>query len=212
MKPFTEVEGRAAPLMRANIDTDVIIRIERLTEIPNDQLGPYAFESIRYLEDGAKDPAFIPGRDEFAGAPILITGDNFGCGSSRESAVWAIQAMGIRCLIAPGFGDIFRNNCFQNGVLPIVMPEAEVKALAALALDGARFRVDLRENRIEADGRAWPFELERLRKDMLLAGLDEIELTLRDDDDIRAWQERDRQQRPWIWQLPESDDPLNPPT
>lgn len=202
MQIFTTVTGPAVAVMRANIDTDVIIRIDRLTSVPREQLGPYAFEALRYLPDGAEDPAFMPNRLPFRNAPILLAGPNFGCGSSRESAVWALQAMGVRCVIASSFGDIFSNNCFQNGVLPIMLPEAAVEALALRAADGQAFTIDLPRQRISAsDDWTIAFDIDMLRRDSLLAGLDEIGLTLRDDTLIRAWQMADRTARPWIWKV-----------
>ena len=143
IRPFTVVSGAAPYLPRANIDTDVIIRIERLTSLPKEQLGPYAMEALRYRADGSDDPDFILNRLTFRGAPILLAGDNFGCGSSREGAVWALQGIGVRCVVAPSFGDIFYSNCFQNGVLPIRLPAPEVEALAAACADGAPLTVDL---------------------------------------------------------------------
>lgn len=200
MQPFTVVTGPAAPLMLANVDTDVIIRIERLTTLGKDALGPYAFEALRYRADGSDEPDFVLNQPAFRGAPLLIADSNFGCGSSREGAVWALQASGVRCVIAPSFGDIFFNNCFQNGVLPIRLPETQVRSLAALAQGGAVFRVDLAAQVIEApDGSHWPLEVERLRRDSLLEGLDEIGLTLRHAAAIDAWEAADRAARPWNW-------------
>ena len=144
MQPFHTLAGLAAPLPRANLDTDVIIRIDRLTTVPRDQLGVHAFEAIRYLADGSPDPTFLPALPEFSGAPILVSGANFGCGSSRESAVWALQSMGYRCIIAPSFGSIFYNNCFQNGILPLILDEALVSELMNLARHAIPFKVDLR--------------------------------------------------------------------
>lgn len=199
MEPFATLRGRAAPLMRANLDTDVIIRIERLTQLGRDELGKYAFEAIRYLESGRPNPAFTPGHPRFAGAPILIAADNFGCGSSREGAVWALQGMGFRCLITPGYGDIFRNNCFQNGVLPITLHADQVNELAVLAEQGREFHVDLNQCRIRVGDHQWLFEIDALRRQMLLEGLDEIALTLRGDEAALAWQDMDRKRRPWAW-------------
>jgi 3-isopropylmalate/(R)-2-methylmalate dehydratase small subunit len=204
MQPFHTLAGVAAPLPRANLDTDVIIRIERLTTVPRKTLGEYAFESIRYLADGSPDPAFFPARPEFAGAPILVSGANFGCGSSRESAVWALQSMGYRCIIAPSFGSIFYNNCFQNGVLPLILDEPLVNELMNLARQAESFKIDLERKTVEAGGRVWPFDIDPLRRQMLLQGLDEVGGTLLEDDLIRAWQAADRQRRPWVWNLPES--------
>jgi len=204
MQPFHTLAGVAAPLPRANLDTDVIIRIERLTTVPRETLGEYAFESIRHLADGSPDPAFFPARPEFAGAPILVSGANFGCGSSRESAVWALQSMGYRCIIAPSFGSIFYNNCFQNGVLPLILDEPLVSELMNLARQAESFKVDLERKVVEAGGRVWSFEIDPLRRQMLLQGLDEVGGTLLEDELIRAWQAADRQRRPWVWNLPET--------
>lgn len=202
MQPFTIVSGAAVAVMRANIDTDIIIRIDRLTSIPQEQLGPYAFEALRVLPDGTPDPAFGPNQAAFQGAPILLAGANFGCGSSRESAVWALQAMGVRCVIAPSFGDIFANNCYQNGILPLTLSQPVLDQLAGRAADASPVSVDLRQSSIAAaDGWHTSFELDPLRRASLLAGLDEIGLTLLHDDRIKAWQQADRAARPWIWQV-----------
>jgi len=201
MQPFKTLVGLAAPLQRANLDTDVIIRIERLTTVPQDKLGEYAFEAIRYRADGSPDPEFLPARPEFSGASVLVSGANFGCGSSRESAVWALQSMGYRCVIAPSFGSIFYNNCFQNGVLPLALDEAQVNELAGLARQALPFTVDLERKVIEVAGRSWTFDIDALRRDMLLQGLDEVGGTLLEDSLIRAWQEADRERRPWVWNV-----------
>lgn len=201
MQNFTTVSGPIAAVMRANIDTDVIIRVEWLS-MPREQLGPHAFEVLRYLPDGSDDPQFMPNCAPFRAAPILLAGANFGCGSSRETAVWALQAMGFRCVIAPSFGDIFSNNCFQNGVLPIVLAPAQVDLLAARAANGQAFTIDLEQQTMSAaDGHTLAFDIDTTRRASLLAGLDEIGLTLRDDTLIRAWQTADRTQRPWVWQV-----------
>ena len=131
MEAFTVLEGIAAPLLRPNINTDIIIRIERLRDFEGAKLGPYCFESWRYRRDGSEDPAFILNRPPYRGARIMIAGENFACGSSREAAVWALKAFGIRCVMAPSFGSIFFNNCFQNGVLPVVVPAKVVEELAS---------------------------------------------------------------------------------
>ena len=190
--------------MRANVDTDVIIRIDRLTTLPKDALGPHALEALRYRANGTDkpepDPACVLNDPRFAAAPILLAGANFGCGSSREGAVWALQGIGVRCVIAPSFGDIFFNNCFQNGVLPIRMAPAEVDTLAALAAHGADFTVDLRQQVLHApDGSDWAFAVEPLRRESLLEGLDEIGLTLKQAGAIAAWQQKDAATHPWNW-------------
>jgi len=200
MTPFTAVTGPAAPLMRANVDTDVIIRIERLTAFQRDQLGPYAFEALRLRPDGSEDPQCVLNQSAFLGAPVLLAAENFGCGSSREGAVWALMGLGIRCVIAPSFGDIFFNNCFQNGVLPVRLPIAQVEALAAQCAGGASVTVDLQARTLTApDGRVSSFDIDPLRREALLHGLDDIGLTLKDDALIREWQQADRARRPWAW-------------
>jgi len=200
MQPFTQVTGPAVPLMRANIDTDVIIRIERLTALPKDQLGPYALEALRFRADGSEAPDCVLNQPAFRGAPILLAADNFGCGSSREGAVWALMGIGVRCVIAPSFGDIFFSNCLQNGVLPIRLPLPQVEALAAQCADGAAMTVDLQACTLTApDGRRTAFEIDPLRREALLHGLDDIGLTLKDDALIRRWQQQDRLRRPWAW-------------
>ncbi|MGJ7505847.1 3-isopropylmalate dehydratase small subunit [Variovorax sp. GT1P44] len=200
MQPFTIVTGAAPYLSRANIDTDVIIRIERLTSLAREELGPYAMEALRYREDGSEDPDFILNQPAFRGAPILLAGDNFGCGSSREGAVWALQGIGVRCVIAPSFGDIFYSNCFQNGVLPIRLPAAEVEAFAAACAGGAAMTVDLTRRKLMAPhGTESGFVVDPLRREGLLHGLDDIGLTMKDDALIREWQQADRIRRPWAW-------------
>lgn len=200
MQPFTVVTGPAAPLLRANIDTDVIIRIEHLTMSSRKELGRYAMEVLRYLPDGSEDPSFILNQPAFRGAPILLAGPNFGCGSSREHAVWALQGAGLRCVIAPSFGDIFYANCFQNGVLPIRLPVDVVQDLAVQCAQGEPLSVDLQACGITApDGRVMPFSVDARRREMMLHGLDEIGLTLIDAPRIRAWQAADRLSRPWAW-------------
>ncbi|MFX1681410.1 3-isopropylmalate dehydratase small subunit [Mitsuaria sp. CC2] len=200
MTPFTSVTGPAVPFMRANVDTDLIVRIERLTSLPKDQLGPYALESLRYLPDGTADPACPFNEPRFLNAPFVLAAENFGCGSSREGAVWALMCLGVRAVIAPSFGDIFFSNCFQNGVLPIRLPLDDIAALARQCADGASLTVDLTARTISAgDGAPQSFDVDATRREALLNGLDDIGLTLRDDAAIRAWQARDRVERAWAW-------------
>jgi 3-isopropylmalate/(R)-2-methylmalate dehydratase small subunit len=198
MKPFVTVTGAAAPLLQANIDTDVIIRIERLTE--DADLGRYALEAMRYLPDGSPNPSCVLNESRFQHAPILLAGRNFGCGSSREGAVTALMAMGVRCVIAPSFGDIFHANCFRNGLLPVELPESAIEKLAEQSRDGD-FTVDLTRRVIVAPSREiTKFSIDPLQRDALLEGLDEIGLTLKSADEIDAWQNADRMNRPWVWQ------------
>jgi 3-isopropylmalate/(R)-2-methylmalate dehydratase small subunit len=197
MRPVTLITGPAAPFLDANIDTDVIIRIERLTG--GADLGRFAFEALRYLPDGSPNPDCVFNDRRFAKAPILLAGRNFGCGSSREGAVTALIAMGLRCIIAPSFGDIFFANCFRNGLLPIVLPEDTVKRLAAESGTGDFF-VDLEAQLVRApSGQTISFPIDALRREGLLEGLDEIGLTLKDGNEIAAWQTVDRVNRPWVW-------------
>jgi 3-isopropylmalate/(R)-2-methylmalate dehydratase small subunit len=200
MQPFTAVSGPAAPFLEPNVNTDVIIRIERLTGVPRAELGTYAFEALRTPSEGRPNPDFILDRPPFRGAPILIAGRNFGCGSSREGAVWALMALGLRAVIAESFGDIFLNNCFQNGLLPVVLPKESLDRLATEAEAGASVAVDLVAREVRApSGAVIPFAVDPQRRQALLEGLDEIGATLTRDPEIAAWQARDRAARPWIW-------------
>jgi 3-isopropylmalate/(R)-2-methylmalate dehydratase small subunit len=199
-QPFTVVTGAAIPLMRSNVDTDVIIRIERMTALPKEEWGRWALEPLRYLADGREDPDSLFNQPRFRGAPILLAGANFGCGSSREPAVTALQGIGLRCVIAPSFGDIFFANCFQNGLLPIRLALPQVEALAAQAAGGAALTVDLQSCVVAApDGREFAFSVDPTRREALLHGLDDIGLTLKDEPLITAWQQADRLRRPWAW-------------
>jgi 3-isopropylmalate/(R)-2-methylmalate dehydratase small subunit len=202
-KPFTKLTAIAAPIMRTNIDTDVIIRIERLVgNFARSTLGKWAFGSLRYLPDGSENSQFILNREPYRQAEILVTGPNFGCGSSREGAVWALQEMGIRAVIGSGFGDIFYANCFQNGILPIVVDKEIVDGLAAEVenTQGAgRVGIDLQEQTITSpSGKRYRFEIDPRRRAGLLEGLDEVALTLQRDSEILAFQAADRAERPWI--------------
>jgi 3-isopropylmalate/(R)-2-methylmalate dehydratase small subunit len=202
-KPFTKLSAIAAPIMRGNIDTDVIIRIERLVgNSIRGTLGKWAFGSLRYLPDGSENPEFILNREPYRNAEVLITGPNFGCGSSREGAVWSLQEMGIRAIIGTGFGDIFFANCFQNGILPIMVDKPIVDALAMEvehSQGAGRVGIDLEEQTITSPtGKVHRFEIDPRRRAGLLKGLDEIALTLQRDAEIRAFQAADRTERPWI--------------
>jgi 3-isopropylmalate/(R)-2-methylmalate dehydratase small subunit len=202
-KPFTQLTAIAAPVMRSNIDTDVIIRIDRIVgNSVRGSLGKWAFGALRYLPDGSENPDFILNREPYRQAEILVTGPNFGCGSSREAAVWSLQEMGIRAVIGSGFGDIFFANCFQNGILPIVVDKGNVDGLAAEVehTQGAgRISVDLEAQTITSpSGKQIHFEIDPRRRAGLLGGFDEVALTLQRDDEIRAFQAADRTERPWI--------------
>ena len=202
-KSFNTLTAIAAPIMRGNIDTDVIIRIERLVgNSIRGTLGKWAFGALRYLPDGSENPEFILNREPYRQAEILVTGPNFGCGSSREGAVWSLQELGIRAVIGSSFGDIFFANCFQNGILPIVVDKQTADNLAAEieATQGAgKVSVDLEAQTITTpEGKTLRFDIDPRRREGLLQGLDEVMMTLQRDHEIRAFQEADRTARPWI--------------
>jgi 3-isopropylmalate/(R)-2-methylmalate dehydratase small subunit len=200
VQAFTIVRGPVAALLRPNIDTDVIVRIERLTSVARDALGPYAFEALRFRADGTEDPDFVLNLPPFRDAPILLSGPNFGCGSSREGAVWALLARGIRCVIAESFGDIFFANCFQSGMLPLRLPGEALARIVQLTADGSALSVDLSAQHIVLPGGdTVAFEVDPMRREALLEGLDDITQTLKRIDAIAAWQARDREARPWVW-------------
>jgi 3-isopropylmalate/(R)-2-methylmalate dehydratase small subunit len=204
MTPLTVISGPAAPLMAENVNTDVIIRIERLSLLKRDQLGPYAFEAWRNGPDGTPDPDFILNQPAWVNAPILLAGTNFGCGSSREGAVWALNCLGVRAVIAPSFGTIFASNCYQNGTLPITLPAQTVEAFAesALTQPDAPFTIDLnRKVVVPPNGTPVAFEIDELRRQSLLTGLDDIGLTTQRLSEIAAFQTSDRRRRPWVHQI-----------
>jgi 3-isopropylmalate/(R)-2-methylmalate dehydratase small subunit len=198
---FTTVSGLAAPLLRSNIDTDVIVRIERMIDVPRDEMGRYAFESLRYRPDGLENPDFVLNRPQYRGTPLLLAGDNFGCGSSREAAVWALKGLGIRCVIAPSFGGIFFDNCFKNGLLPVTLDEPSVRRVAEQTEASANpTTVDLvRQVVVTPHGEEIGFTVDSYKRQMLLDGLDDIGVTLRHAPAIAAWQAADRARRPWAW-------------
>jgi 3-isopropylmalate/(R)-2-methylmalate dehydratase small subunit len=194
--------------MAENVNTDVIIRIERLSLLERDQLGPYAFEAWRNRADGTADPDFILNQSAWQNAPILLAGANFGCGSSREGAVWALNCLGIRAVIAPSFGAIFANNCYQNATLPVVLPAETVEAFAeiARAQPDAPFTVDLnRKVVVPPNGAPVPFEIDELRRQSLLTGLDDIGLTTQRLAEIGMFQATDAKIRPWVYDITDGD-------
>lgn len=200
MEKFTILRGIAAPILCPNINTDILVRIEALMYVPRGQLGKYVFETWRYRPDGAEDPDFVLNKPAYRGAKIIIGGDNFACGSSREAAVWALFDFGVRCVIAPSFGDIFFNNCFQNGMLPIVLPADIVDELGREAERAGEFSIDLeRQLIVTPSGRQVPFTVDAARRGALLEGLDEIAMTLSMEGEITKFQTQDAQRRPWIY-------------
>ena len=204
MEKFTVLRAIAAPLLRENVDTDIIIRIDRLVGAGRrSELGRYAFEAWRFTADGGEEPGFVLNREPYRRAGILLALDNFACGSSREGAVWALLQRGLRAVLAPSFGDIFFNNCFQNGVLPVALPAASVRAIARqVEADPERNQVTvdlLRQVVVAPDGAETGFAIDGLRRRKLIDGLDDLGLSLRHEAEISAFQARDRAERPWIW-------------
>ena len=200
MTPFTHLDGRAAPLAIANLDTDQIIPKQFLKTVDREGLGKGLFYDLRFDEQGVEKPDFVLNRPAYAGANLLIAGDNFGCGSSREHAPWALLDFGVRCVIAPSFADIFYNNCFQNGLLPVTLPEDQVRALMDEAKGGNHlFTVDLESQSVVApSGARFSFEIDPGRKEKLLKGLDAVGETLQHAAEIDAFEERRQLTQPWV--------------
>ena len=200
MTPFTDLHAKAAPLDMANLDTDQIIPKQFLKTVEREGLGKGLFYDLRFDEAGRPRPEFVLNDPRYAGAGVLIAGDNFGCGSSREHAPWALLDYGVRCVIAPSFADIFYNNCFQNGLLPVALPEAAVRALMDEARGGNHvFSVDLASQTVTSpSGQQFRFEIDAARKHKLLEGLDAIGETLRHVPDIDVYESRRALDRPWL--------------
>ena len=211
MQKFTILDGLVAPLDRANVDTDAIIPKQFLKSIQRTGFGPNLFDEWRYLDHGEPgqdnsrrplNPDFVLNQPRYQGASVLLARKNFGCGSSREHAPWALDQYGFRAVIAPSFADIFFNNCYKNGLLPIVLAEAEVDRLFddVRAFPGFRLTVDLPAQTVSttSGSATFPFEIGEFRKYCLLNGLDDIGLTLRQADKIRAFEERHLAQQPWL--------------
>ncbi len=210
MKPFSTFTGVACPLDRSNVDTDAIIPKQFLKSIKRTGFGPYLFDEWRYLDRGEPgmdrstrplNPDFVLNDPRYQGASVLLARRNFGCGSSREHAPWALEEYGFRAIVAPSFADIFFNNCFKNGILPVVLSEEQVDRLFQLASgeEPLRITVDLAAQELRAGGELYPFEVDPFRKHCLLEGLDDIGLTLRHVEEIRAYEERRRREAPWLF-------------
>lgn len=211
MKPFTRLDGLVAPLDRANVDTDAIIPKQFLKSIQRTGFGPNAFDEWRYLDHGEPgmdngkrplNPDFVLNQPRYQGASVLLARENFGCGSSREHAPWALEDYGFRVIIAPSFADIFYNNCFKNGLLPIVLPADVVEKLfrQTYATEGYRLTVDLATQTVSTPtGESFAFEVDAERKHRLLNGLDDIGITLQFTDRIKAYEARRKQETPWLF-------------
>ena len=202
MQKFTTLTGVAAPLDMINVDTDMIVPKRHLKTIKRTGLGTALFEEIRYTPDGKEIPDFVLNKPAYRNAKILVAGPNFGCGSSREHAPWALLDFGITCVIAPSFADIFYNNCFKNGVLPIKLPQEEVDKLMDDASRGANavISIDLEKQEIRGpDGGCIKFDIDPFRKECLLKGLDDIGLTLKMASQIDAHEAKMRTSQPWLW-------------
>jgi len=212
MKPFTVLKGIAAPMDRANVDTDMIIPKQFLKSIKRSGFGPNLFDELRYLDEGQPgqdcsnrplNPEFPLNFPRYQGASVLLARENFGCGSSREHAPWALEDYGFRCVIAPSFADIFFNNCFKNGIVPIVLDANTVDQLfqQMYASEGYQLTIDLPAQQvITPDGEKIAFEIGAFNKHCLINGLDDIGITLQDEGEIRSFEERYRQQAPWVFQ------------
>jgi 3-isopropylmalate/(R)-2-methylmalate dehydratase small subunit len=211
MKPFTQLTGIVCPLDRANVDTDAIIPKQFLKSIKRSGFGPYLFDEWRYEDVGEpgmdcthrpRRPDFVLNQSRYQGAQILLARDNFGCGSSREHAPWAIEDYGFRAVVAPSFADIFFGNCYKNGVLPIILPATTVDRLfrECAASEGYRLAIDLEKQTVTTPGgESFAFDITPHRKHCLLNGLDEIGRTLQHADEIRAFEAKHRNAQPWLF-------------
>lgn len=211
MKAFTIHRGLVGPMDRANVDTDMIIPKQFLKSIKRSGFGPNLFDELRYLDEGQPgadcsarplNPDFSLNQPRFAGASILLTRKNFGCGSSREHAPWALEDYGFSAVIAPSYADIFYNNCFKNGLLPVILTEQQVDTLfeEMNAQEGYQLSIDLPKQTVTTDsGHVFNFDLDNFRKECLIKGLDEIGLTLQNSEEIKAYESKRLQQHPWVF-------------
>ena len=200
MEKFTTLESIAAPLNLVNIDTDMIIPKQFLKTIKRTGLGIDLFHEMRYDLDGKEIANFILNQNSYKNSQILIAGKNFGCGSSREHAPWALIDFGIKCIIAPSFADIFYNNCFKNGILPLVLPEIQVNELMQIANDpNNNITVNLEDQIVKSNDKTYYFKIDSFRKTCLLEGLDDIALTLQKEDAINSFEKQNRQTLPWLY-------------
>ncbi|MGB0473147.1 MAG: 3-isopropylmalate dehydratase small subunit [Porticoccaceae bacterium] len=211
MKAFTQHQGLVGPMDRANVDTDMIIPKQFLKSIKRSGFGPNLFDELRYLDEGQPgqdcsqrplNPDFPLNLQRYSGASILLARKNFGCGSSREHAPWALEDFGFRAVIAPSYADIFYNNCFKNGLLPVVLSEQQLDVLFAEMYDqeGYQLTIDLVQQKVvRPNGESFDFEIDQFRKDCLIQGLDEIGLTLQSTQDIKDYEKTRAEQQPWVF-------------
>ncbi len=200
MQKFTTLKGVAAPLPVPNIDTDKIIPKQYLKTIERTGLGRYLFDDLRFTPDRKERPEFVLNQPAYRKASILVAGENFGCGSSREHAPWALLDFGIRCVIAPSYADIFYNNCFKNGILPLTLPKDKIDVLMKDAANKNSFTVDLPNQKVTREnGESFSFELDKFRKHCLVNGLDDIGLTLEHEAAITKFEKQQKESQPWLY-------------
>ncbi|TAL39534.1 MAG: 3-isopropylmalate dehydratase small subunit [Alphaproteobacteria bacterium] len=200
MDKFTILTGIAAPLPMVNVDTDAIIPKQFLKTIERTGLGKYLFNDLRFTPEGKEKPEFVLNQPAWRKAAVLVAKENFGCGSSREHAPWALLDFGIRAVIAPSFADIFYNNCFKNGILPVTLPKESVEALLKDAADKKSITVDLLQQKVTSEsGKSFSFDVEPFRKHCLVNGLDDIGLTLEHENAITGFERGQKEQQPWLY-------------
>ena len=198
MKKFKNLEGIPANLPMINVDTDMIIPKQFLKTIKRTGLGKSLFFEMRYDEKGNKNPEFVLNKEPYINSPILLTGKNFGCGSSREHAPWALLDFGIKCVISPSFADIFYNNCFKNGMLPIILEEKKIQELVQYSERKEIIKVDLEEQKINFGNKIIKFEIDPFKKECLLNGLDDIALSLEKSEKISSYEKKLENNKPWL--------------
>ena len=200
MQKFDTLKGPAAPLNMVNVDTDAIIPKQFLKTIERTGLGKFLFNDLRFTPDGAEKPDFVLNKPAYRHAQILVAGENFGCGSSREHAPWSLLDFGIRCVIAPSYADIFYNNCFKNGILPLVLPKEQVEELMKDAEAGLELTIELQKQTVTGGNRKeYKFDIDPFRKKCLLNGLDDIGLTLEKEKTISTFEDAQKKTQPWLY-------------
>jgi 3-isopropylmalate/(R)-2-methylmalate dehydratase small subunit len=202
MQKFDKLTAIAAPMPLINVDTDMIIPKQFLRTIKRTGLGKNLFNDMRYDEQGNELPDFVLNKPAYRNAKILVAGENFGCGSSREHAPWALLDFGIRCVIASSYADIFYNNCFKNGILPVILPQADVDIIMKRAEDfpSEAITIDLENQRVTAGNHVVSFDIDPFRKHCLVGGLDDIGLTLQNEKEINTYEQDNQTNKPWFWQ------------